>query len=146
MDGQAVINEEIRRQIMDHMGKMEVAFRELDPEGKGETPLRRTDAVLRCTLTVSPLSQGTFRTSTSGRRSTSIVDSPTPPSVSSWVPPLPSQSPNAAREQSQQPRETVPRLSVLAGCQVMFLRLEAWLTTPSGSPSLCPSESRLAHR
>lgn len=38
MDGQAVVNEEIRRQIMDHMGKLEVAFRELDPEGKGELP------------------------------------------------------------------------------------------------------------
>jgi len=35
MEGQAVVNEEIRRQIMDHMGRMEVAFRELDPEGKG---------------------------------------------------------------------------------------------------------------
>jgi Ca2+-binding EF-hand superfamily protein len=35
MEGQAVVNEEIRRQIMDHMGRLEVAFRELDPEGKG---------------------------------------------------------------------------------------------------------------
>jgi len=51
MDGQAVVNEEIRRQIMDHMGKLEVAFRELDPEGKGEfcstfnLPMGRSHAV-----------------------------------------------------------------------------------------------------
>merc|ERR1711988_68887 len=35
MEGQAVVNEEIRRQITDHMGRLEVAFRELDPEGRG---------------------------------------------------------------------------------------------------------------
>merc|ERR1711865_694723 len=35
MEGQAVVNEEIRRQIMDHMGRLETSFREQDPEGKG---------------------------------------------------------------------------------------------------------------